>query len=180
MIERIAKHRVRGRHGPCKLAARTRRKCDVEIEIDIAGDRSVVRWDDRIVDSAFGHLRDQCFRSGHIDRRPNRFRMRIANGGKLRVKTGTGRISDRRIDEIGKALGLVTVDVVDEHRLDGVNAGGPQHTQRNVAILRCVLSRCGETFLRGRCLKEATHADVGLARNDFGEQFGGASHGDDP
>ena len=105
--------------------------------------------------------------------------MRVANGGKLRVETGTGRIGNRCIDEVGEALGLVAVDVVDQHRLDGVNAGGPQHAQRDVAALRCVLSRCGETFLRGRRLKEAADADVGFACDDFGEQFRGASHDDD-
>jgi len=97
--------------------------------------------------------------------------MRVTERRDLGVEAGPCGISNRRIDEVRKALGLVAADVVNQHGLDRVNARRPQRPQRDVGVLRRVLSRGAEIVFGGRRLEQSADADVGLARSDLCQQL---------
>ena len=181
LIERVAKRCLGRRNRPCKLTARACCECDVEVEIDVAGNRRIVRGNDRIVHGPVRNLRNERFRCRDIDGFPCRLRMHVTKRRQLRVETGARRIGDGRVLQIGKRFRFVAIDVIDQHRLHRIDSGGPQHAQRDIAHrghrIRCIGCIRSRIVFRRCCLNQSADADIGVAAFHFSEQFRSARSG---
>ncbi len=192
-VELLAQVGEARRHRPRNVALGARRKGDIEVEVDVAGERGCERAHDRVADGAVRNLGDESGDRGQRERLPFDSRMSAARDGDFVVESCIGEERDRRALEVAPFRGLVAVAVVDQHRLRGGDAGRPRYfggrrarTGRGVArnapvgIGRGVrrtdgIRRRGRPSRAGRRQRavEAAGADVRIALGDGGDHLGG-------
>ena len=165
-VERIAQFRVSRCDRPGEFASRPGGERDVEIKIDVAGDRCVARRDDGVIDRPVGDLRNQRVCRCDIDGPPLHLGVRQARSGKRGGESGVGRVGDSCILHVRPLPWPITVTVVDQHWFDRVIPAAPG--ERRSAVSIGTRGGCG-----GR-LEQATGAQLRLTLADLGQERRGA------
>ena len=104
-----------GRHRPGDVPLRARRKGDIEIEVDVAGERGRERAHDRVADRAVRNLRDESPPPTAGRAIPLDARMGNACGGNLVFESRIRHERDGGAVEITPIRGFEAVPVVDHH-----------------------------------------------------------------
>jgi len=156
---------------PGEFALRAERERDLDVEIDVAPDRGVVRTHDGAGHATLVDQRQQSVRGRQVPGLPANLRMRPAHLRERGLDARGGDVRDVRSGEVAPVARAKAVAGAEQHRLRRLVAGRPQER----GALRAGVAR----RLAGGRAVQAADPDVRLACGDALEKSARVGDGDD-
>src|SRR5688500_14461625 len=130
-IQLVPQRVVAGTDEPGKLELRIDAEPDVEVQIDIAGERRLQRADQRVVDDSVADAGDQRVGRWKVEWNEAHTRMLECQAGDLGVEAGRRDVADDGAVEIAPRLRTEPVAAEDHHQPDRMEPRRPFEWQRH-------------------------------------------------